>query len=80
MTEEKNDGKPFQLHTTYEDRQHYCRNLRNPYLFFFVASTALGVFQKTWVWGIFAALSLIPLVLYQAELMKLKKLAKSKEW
>ena len=80
LVEKENDGKPFELHTTYEDRLDYCRSLRNPYLFLFVVSAALCLFQKAWQWGIFAGFSLIPLILYQIELMKLKKLAKSKEW
>lgn len=80
LVEKQNDGKPFELHTTYEDRMDYCRSLRNPYLFSFVAFAALSLFQNTFLWGIFAIPFLIPLTLYQAELMKLKKLAKSNEW
>lgn len=76
----KNDGKPLELHTTYEDKQNYCKTLRRPWLFFFVTSAVLGVVMKSWIWGIFALLTLVPLLAYQIELMRLKEQAKSKEW
>lgn len=30
IVEKKNDGKPFELHTSFEDKENYYRNLRNP--------------------------------------------------
>ena len=32
IVEKENDGKPFDLHTSYEDRANYYSNLRNPWL------------------------------------------------
>mgnify|MGYP000072607434 CR=1 FL=1 len=32
IVEKDNDGKPFELHTSYEDKENYYRNLRNPWL------------------------------------------------
>lgn len=79
IVEKVNDGKPFHLHTTYEDRLRYTRTLRSPYMWLFVMSAALGIVQRTWVWGLFAALSLIPLMAYQLEIMRLKKQAQLQE-
>lgn len=73
IVEKEQDGKPFALHTTYEDRQRYCRNLRRPWLWLFVVSVVFGIFMRTWVWGIFAIISLFPLAAYQMELAKLKR-------
>lgn len=80
IVEKDNDGKPFELHSTYEDRMQYCKDLRAPWLFLFVMSAALGLLTKAWAWGIFAVLSLIPLILYQLELVRLGKEAHTKEW
>lgn len=36
IVEKVSDGKPFELHTTYEDKQRDCKNRRKPWLFLFV--------------------------------------------
>lgn len=79
IVEKENDGKSFELHTTYEDRERYCRTLRNPYLCLFVLLAASGVLMQSWIWGIFAVPCLVPVFFYQMELLRLKKQAKLKE-
>lgn len=80
IVEKKNDGTPFELHTTYEDQLKYMKSLRKPWL------VMLGIFLIFWlmwrflVFGIFTLLFLIPVVLYQIEIIKLGKEAKTKEW
>lgn len=80
IVEKKNDGKPFKLHTTYEDKIQYYKQLRKPWLYMLLVYAMLGVFMKAWIWAIFAAISVIGLIVYQIELSKLSKQAKSKEW
>lgn len=80
ILEKENDGKSFELHTTYEDRENYYKMLRNPYLCMFILFAASGVLMQTWVWGIFALPCLIPVFFYQRELLRLKKQAKTREW
>lgn len=80
IVEKKNDGKPFELHTTFEDKVIYYKQLRRPWLYLFLVSAVLGIVLRSWVWAIFAALSVIGLIVYQVELSKLTKQAKSKEW
>ncbi len=80
IVEKENDGKPFALHTTYEDRQNYYKTIRKPYLFMFIISAVLGIAMQTWVWGAFAAAFLVPLAFYQIEIMEQRKQSKSKEW
>lgn len=80
IVEKKNDGKPFKLHTTYEDRRNYYKTLRNPYLWLFGIFAVLGIIMQTWVWSILAIPFLVPLIVYQIELIRLKEQAKSREW
>lgn len=79
IVEKETDGKPFQLHTTYEDKQDYIKNMRKPWLFLFIVSAVLGIAMRQLVWGIFAVISLIGLIVFQLELRKLKKKADIKE-
>ncbi len=79
IVEKENDGKPFRLHTTYEDKQDYCKNMRKPWLFLFIVSAVLGIAMRRLVWGVFAVISLIALIVFQLELRKLKRKADIKE-
>lgn len=74
------EGKPFDLHTSYEDKLDYLRTLRSPYLFLFIVPAILSILQQAFLWAIFAGISLVPLTLYQIEIFRLKKLSKLKEW
>lgn len=80
IVEKEDDGKPFALHTTFEDKANYCRQLRRPWLFLFLVFAVLGIVLRSWVWAIFAAVSAIGLILFQIELAKLNKQAKTTEW
>lgn len=80
IVEKANDGKDFELHTTFEDKQEYCKNMRKPWLFLFLTSLVFGIIMRHIVWSFFAAISLCGLIIYQVELSKLKKSASAKEW
>lgn len=80
IVEKQADGRPFELHSTLEDRQIYIKNLQRPWLFLFIAALLAAVFTRSPVWGVFAALALAGSVSYQAELVKLKKEEKTREW
>ena len=80
IVEKETDGKPFELHTTYEDRANYCRQMRRPWLYLFLVSVVLGILMRTWVWGVFGAISVVGLLICQIELFRLNKQAKTKEW
>lgn len=73
IVEKENDGRPFELHTTYEDKAQYYRDCRRPALFLFVVMAALAVLMRSPAAGIFAALALVLLIRYQAALVRLKK-------
>lgn len=80
IVEKKADGKPFELHTSYEDKASYCRQIRRPWLYLFLVSAILGILMRTWVWGIFGVISFIGLFISQIELFRLNKQANTKEW
>ncbi|WP_251208649.1 DUF2812 domain-containing protein [Acetatifactor aquisgranensis] len=80
IVEKETDGKPFELHTTYEDKANYCKQMRRPWLYLFLVSVVLGILMRTWVWGVFGAISVVGLLMCQIELLRLNKQAKTKEW
>lgn len=79
IVEKESDGKPFQLHTTFEDRIRYCRTLRKPYLSIFLLFAVIGILMRAWIWGLLALPFLVPVLLYQAELIRLGRQARSEE-
>lgn len=73
IVEKKNDGKPFRLHTSCEDKVLYYRAQRRPALFLFVVMAILAAVLRSWPAGIFAALALVALIRYQIALAGLKR-------
>lgn len=80
IVEKENDGKPFQLHTTYEDKARYYRDCRRPALFLLAVMAPLAVLTRSWAAGIFAALALALLIWYQVALARLGRQAREREW
>ncbi len=79
IVEKVSDGKPFELHTTVEDRQQYYRKLREPYLWLASLAAVMGIVTRSWLWGVFAFILLAPLAVYQRELTRLKREARLRE-
>lgn len=80
LIEKENDGKDFELHTTFEDKRRYLKSKRKPWIYLLFISIALGFVTRQTAWLIFALIALNGLMLYQAELSKLKTNANVKEW
>ena len=80
IVEKENDGKPFELHTSYEDKESYYSNLRNPWLLLLIMFAIFTVVNQSAILGIFALISLIPVIIYQSQIMKNRREAKTKEW
>lgn len=78
IVEKLNDGKPFELHTTYEDKLRYYKHLRNPWLCMLLMFLVPAV--RNIVFWIFVFIFLIPVLLYQIEIMNLQKKSNTKEW
>jgi len=73
IVEKENDGKEFQLHTTVEDRKRCCLRLMKPWIFLLIVCAAAWLFTKQPAWTVFAAISVVLLIPYLIELLKLKR-------
>ena len=80
IVEKMKDGKPFELHTSYEDKVNYCKQRRKPWMYLFLVSIILGIMTHTFAWGILGAVSGVGLLMYQIELFRINKWANIKEW
>ena len=80
IVEKKNNGKPFALHTSYEDQANYYANLRNPWLMVLILFGVFGIAQRSILSLMLAAIALIPTVFYQVHRMKAKHEARMQEW
>lgn len=80
IVEKANDGKSFELHTSYEDKESYYSNLRNPWLLMVLMFAIFTVANRSIVLGMLTLILLIPVLVYQAEIMKNRHEAKTKEW
>ena len=80
IIEKRNDGKPFELHTTHDDRLKYLKTLQKPWLFMALIFLIAGIGIKSLPFIVIGALSFIPTLLYQSEISILAKEAKTKEW
>lgn len=80
IVEKENDEKPFELHTSYDDKISYYKILQKPWLFMVIGFGILGIAMRSVLFGIFAAVSLFPLILYWISAAKLKREANTKEW
>ena len=79
IVEKANDGKPFELHTSYDDKEKYYRNLRNPWLFLLLLFALFAIIKHSIVLGIFSLVSAIPSILYQLQIINVRQKA-PKQW
>lgn len=80
IVEKKNDGRPFELHTSLEDKALYFHTLCRPWAFLFLTFTVFGLLCRSYLFGLVALLSLGPAVFYRVQAIKFKKQAKTEEW
>ena len=79
IVEKANDGKPFELHTSYADKEKYYRNLRNPWLFLLLLFALFAIIKHSIILGIFSLVSAIPSILYQLQIINVRQKAKTWE-
>lgn len=80
IVEKENDGKLFELHTSYEDKESYYSNLRNPWLLMLLMFAVFTIVNYSIIFGMLALIFLIPVIGYQSQIMKIRREAKTKEW
>ena len=63
-----------------DDKENYYRNLRNPWLLILLMFAIFAVAKCSVVFGVLALVSLIPVLVYQTQVMQNKREGKTKEW
>ena len=80
IVEKENDGNPFELHTSYEDKENYYSNLRDPWFLLLLMFAVFAVVNRSVILGAAALIFLIPVIVYQSQIMKNRREARTKEW
>ncbi|MDE6970871.1 MAG: DUF2812 domain-containing protein [Eubacterium sp.] len=80
IVEKENDGKAFALHTSYEDKETYYSSLRNPWLSILLMFAICAILNRSPMMCVPALISLFPVTIYQTQVIKNRRKAKTKEW
>lgn len=80
IVEKEKDGRPFELHTSFEDKIQYYQTLRKTYVGLFVLFILIGVLTKVFIFALFGLIPLIPMLIYHYQIRMLKKESMLKEW
>lgn len=73
IVEKENDGRPFQLHTSLEDRVAYCKRLRTPWLWVAACLAVAAAALRSWSCGLIALLCLAVALCYSAAIWRVRK-------
>ena len=85
IVEKQNDGKPFELHTTANDRIEYLKKWRNVWFTYFAMFALMAVLFAftapiaSVILGSIGILTLIPIIIYQIQIGKIKKQTETEE-
>ena len=79
IVEKANNGKPFELHTSYEDKAYYYKNLRNPWLLILFLFAISAIMKTSVVFGSLTLITLIPVLIYQWQIIKSRRESKTSE-
>ena len=85
IVEKENDGKPFELHTMANDRIEYLKKWRNVWFTYFAMFALMGVLFAfsapiaSIILGSIGILTLIPIIMYQIQIGKIKKQIETEE-
>lgn len=79
IIERTKDAKPFELHTSLEDKLKYYRRLRNGWIYIFGLFTVLFLLNRTFALGVIAAILFVPLIIFGIIIMKIRKEMKISE-
>ena len=79
IIERTKDTKPFELHTSLEDKLKYYRRLRNGWIYILGLFTVLFLLNRTFALGVIAAILFVPLIIFGIIIMKIRKEMKISE-
>lgn len=80
IVEKEKDGRPFELHTSFEDKILYYKSLRKTYAGLLILCIFIGVLTKVFIFALFGLIPLIPTLIYHYQISMLKKESMFKEW
>ena len=80
IVEKEKDGKPFELHTSFEDKIQYYESLRKPYIIYFVLFLLTGVLTKVPLFSFLGLIPFVPALIYHHQVRTLKREVISREW
>lgn len=80
IIEKVNDGKAFDLYTTYEDKKEYYIGCMKPWIFTLIFLIVLYIATREMFLLVFAGISCIGIFRFLFELLKLMKKGDIKEW
>lgn len=72
IVEKLNDGKPFSLYTTSDDKIHYYKKLIKPWISLFVLSLIVGIIKFSNGVIFFGFISIVSTILYSIQIFKIK--------
>ena len=79
IVEKKNDGKPFELHTSQEDLAEYYRSVRNPWLALCVMLAVIAGLYLSPGFCLWALLTAVPALFYQYRILQAERAARLRE-
>lgn len=79
IVEKENDGTPFVLHTSYEDRVRIAKQHRDPWLMMLVIFLVCSLVLQHPAFYIFSGITLIPAIILHLEYCALRKKAAIEE-
>lgn len=80
IVEKENDGRPFELHTSCEDKGVYYSVLRNLWLFTLVLFAVAALVCHSVIFGALTLAAIFPTALYEGQVMAAKREQKIREW
>ena len=80
IVEKEKDGKPFELHTSFEDKIQYYESLRKPYVIYFLLFLLTGVLTKVPLFSFLGLIPFVPALIYHHQVRTLKREVISREW
>lgn len=79
IVEKERDGRPFELHTSAEDRLWYAKKVAATWLWAFLVFTVCAVLTRRWAFLIPAVPSLLVVVIYFVRILRLRREGKISE-
>ena len=79
IVEKKNDGKPFELYTTLDDKLALYKSAQSPWIFFFFIFMIMAVLMKSFIYSSLAITCLIIVIVYWFPIYKIIKERRTRE-